>query len=112
MDGAPLGHRWSESGTQPVFNLQPLDPLEFSNVVCDENSVQSENLDGDQEIVAADLRAGLFQLGADSAIVPICFRFKRKNLNSIEQLIYACGQNRRTAFCYAVTEFSRNDDGR
>ena len=100
------------SGTQPVLGLQPLDALELSNVVSDEDSVDCESVGGDQEIVAADWRACLLEFGADAAIVPICFWYKRKNLNSVEQLIYARGQpdDRRAAFGNAITDLIRNDD--
>jgi len=92
------------------LNLQSLDALEFSNVVGDKDSVNSESLGGDEQIVGADWRSRLLELGADSAVVPIGFRFEWKDLKSIQHLIYAAGQDSRPAFCYAVTEFSGNNN--
>jgi hypothetical protein len=42
--------------------------------------------------------------------VPICIRFEGKNIEGVEQLIYACGQDRRTALGCAITEFGGDND--
>jgi len=95
---------------QPVLAGNLVDTREFPFVVGDQGVTERDDLRGDQQIVAADRLAKLFQSGAKHSIHTIGWGLEGQDFDGPEHCRELSRKSRRSPFCRSITQFSGDDD--